>query len=280
MKSWVCGVNFFLYLNYVTQITRISLASLTRIPQEKKSLENQRSNTGTVTAVMGDTATVDVEGKTVDRYVNELWLMSHDKLQSMNVSEYEYEDHDDEPSNLIPVNCKGGKTVDVTPEQHAYLVKTFTEPVLATMVPEAIEVIVEDLENLESPLSGSETDDDSSESFEPAEDDYTSPYFKDITGGLTYFDLDRLGISPNDLMHMRAKQKHAKELEGDLEGAASIAELSAADLILQEKQKEIEIRIEEKKIENKQTCTFFARLHTHRKKLTTPTLNRYISMYA
>ena len=120
---------------------------------------------GTVTAVMGDTATVEIppDGKTVDRYVNELWLMSHDKLESMNMSESEDEDDDDDnESNLISINCKGGMKVDVTPEQHEYLLKTFTEPVLATMVPEAIEVIVEDLENLESPLSnGTDVSNDS-----------------------------------------------------------------------------------------------------------------------
>jgi len=89
---------------------------------------------GTVTAVMGDTATVQVpseeeheEYKTVDRYLHELWLLPHDTLESMNMTEDDDDEEDD--SNLITIKCKDGKTVKVTPEQHAYLVKTFTEPV-------------------------------------------------------------------------------------------------------------------------------------------------------
>lgn len=210
---------------------------------------------GTVTSVLGDILTVRLpNGVTVDRYAKEVWLPSRKKLE-------ELEDDGDNSSTstsddgLVEVRCKGG-TVKVTNAQKEYLIKTFTKAVIATMTPAAVEVIVEDIERMPTSNANASEDAWTGEDLSAREDDYMSPYFRDTGGGLTYVDLDRLGISPSDLIRLRKERQMAMAQRGDFEAAEKAMELSAADLILQEKQKEIEIRVEEKKMERKQTCRF------------------------
>eukprot|EP00940_MAST-03C_sp_MAST-3C-sp2_P000114 g114.t1 len=223
---------------------------------------------GTVTAVLGDELTVKLpNGNSVVRYDRNVWLLEDEDAQietpetsSANATEAE------ERVEYLEVECRGKEKAKVTQEQQEYLTKTFPDDSYRTMSCEQLEALL-DIHEREKDIDVSDSIPENVREGmtalgDIAEDNYMAPYFKDTGGGLTYFDLDRLGVTPSDLIRMREQQKMAKARQGDFAGAAAVGDISAADLILAEKQKEIQIRIEEKKMEKKLTCKFACKRKT------------------